>query len=250
MVAVALASVAPPGPDAIVAVTVTPAWLTALPAPSRNCTTGCRANATPPCAVADGWVVSVNWLGAPALTVMVPETACVRPVAPKLRVRSPAVPLIARLVKLATPLPSVAAVAVPPKLPPPVAIAAVTVTPAWLTALPAASRSCTAGCWANATPLCAVVDGWVVSVRWLATPALTVIVPETAGARPVALKLKARSPAVPLSERLVKVATPLALVAVNVPPSVPPPVAIAAVTVTPDWLTALPAPSRNCTTGC
>src|SRR5205814_7660879 len=120
------------------------------------------------------------------------------PVALMLSVRSPAVPLIARLVKLATPPPSVAAVAVPLKLPPPVAIAAVTVTPAWLTALPAASRSCAAGCWANATPLCAVADGWVVRVRWVATPAPTVIVPETAGVRPAATKLRVQLPAGPL----------------------------------------------------
>src|SRR5438552_12697334 len=111
VVAVALASVAPPAPDAIVAVTVTPAWLTALPAPSRNCTTGCRANATPPCAVADGWVVSVNWLAAPAPTVIVPETASVRPVALKLRVRSPVVPLIDRLVRSDAPRAAAAAVA-------------------------------------------------------------------------------------------------------------------------------------------
>ncbi len=112
-----------------------------------------------------------------------------RPVALKLRVRSPVVPLTDRLVKVATPLPLVAAVNVPPSVPPPVAIAAVTVTPAWLTALPAASRSCTTGCRANATPLCADVDGCVVSVSWVAAPAPTVIVPETAGVRPAATKL-------------------------------------------------------------
>src|SRR5438094_182346 len=61
--------------------------------------------------------------------------ALVSPVAEKLSVRSPAVPVIARLVKLATPLPLVVAVSVPPSVPPPVAIAAVTVTWAWLTAL-------------------------------------------------------------------------------------------------------------------
>jgi len=51
--------------------------------------------------------------------------------------------------------------------------------------------------------------------------------------------------------RFVKLATPLPFVAaVNVPPSVPPPVGDRRVTVTPDWLTGLPAPSRSCTTGC
>ena len=75
--------------------------------------------------------------------------------------------------------------------------------------------------------------------------------PEVATVSPVALKLRVRSPTVPVTERFVKLAVPPeVVVAVSVPPSVPPPVAIAAVTVTPDWLTALPAPSRSCTTGC
>src|SRR5689334_16213623 len=47
----------------------------------------------------------------------------------KLSVRAPAVPVIARLVKLATPFAFVVAVAVPPRVPPPLAIAAVTTTP-------------------------------------------------------------------------------------------------------------------------
>src|SRR3989442_1158111 len=50
---------------------------------------------------------------------------------------------------------------------------------------------------------------------------------------------------------LVKAATPVPLVvAVSVPPNVPPPVAIAAVTTTPLWLTALPLASRTWITGC
>src|SRR2546429_6040773 len=78
--------------------------------------------------------------------VMGPGVAEVSPVAGKLKVRSPAVPVIARFVKLAAPLAFVVAVSVPPRVPPPVAIAAVTVTPAWLAGLPLASRSCTTGC--------------------------------------------------------------------------------------------------------
>ncbi len=128
-------------------------------------------------------------MAAPAPTVIVPETAGVSPVALRLRVRPPAAPLIDRLVNVATPLAFVVAVAVPPSVPPPVAIAAVTVTPAWLTAFPAPSRSWSTGCWAKATPLCAVADGWVVRANWVAAPALTVIGPETAGVRPAAPKL-------------------------------------------------------------
>ena len=199
----------------------------------------------------DGCVVSVSWVAAPAVIVTVFDSTPVSPAALKLNVRSPAVPLIARLVKAATPLPFVVAVSVPPSVPPPVAIAAVTVTPAWLTALPAPSRNRTAGCRANTTPLCAVAEGCVVTVRWSAGPAVSVIVPEVTGVSPVALKRSVRFPTVPLIARSVKVAAPVPLVvAVSVPPRVPPPVAIAAVTVTPAWLTALPAPSRSCTTGC
>src|SRR2546427_10770612 len=83
-----------------------------------------------------------------------------------------------KLGKLATPLPSGVAVSVPPSVPRRVAIAAVTTTPAWLTALPDPSRSCTAGCWANATPLCAVADGWVVTLSCVAAPAVIVMAVE------------------------------------------------------------------------
>src|SRR3989442_941921 len=88
-----------------------------LPLASRSCTTGCCAKATPLCAVADGGVVSVNWVA--ALTLIVPDTTWVSPGAVKRRVRSPAAPLIARSVKLATPLPVVVAGGGPPPPPPP-----------------------------------------------------------------------------------------------------------------------------------
>jgi len=88
------------------------------------------------------------------LTFSATDLTGVRPVALKLSVRSPPVPLMERFVKLAVPPEVVVAVSVPPSVPPPVAIAAVTVTPVSLTALPAPHiRSCTTGCWANATPL-------------------------------------------------------------------------------------------------
>ena len=86
-------------------------------------------------------------------------------------------PVIARLVKVATPLELVVAVSAPPSVPPPVAIATVTTTPLWLTAFPDASSSWIAGCWANATPLCAELEGCVVTASWLAAPTLTVKVP-------------------------------------------------------------------------
>ena len=92
-------------------------------------------------AAADGWVVMLNRLGAPAEMVMVPEVTLMRLVAVKERVRSPDVPVIIRLMNGATPEALVVIVTVPPRVPPPEAIAAETSTPAELTALSEASRS-------------------------------------------------------------------------------------------------------------
>ena len=144
--AVAFVRAAPPGPAAITAVTVVPLSLAELPFASWSWTTGCWANATPLWALPDGAVVSASFVAAPAVMVMVVDVADASPVAEKLNVRSPAVPVMARSVKLATPLPFVTAVSVPPRVPPPVAIAAVTVTSLWLTALPLASRTWITGC--------------------------------------------------------------------------------------------------------
>src|SRR2546430_3180822 len=70
VVAVALLSVAPAGPDAITAVTGTPAPPAGLPAPSRTWSTGCGVNAAPLAAVGGGSVVIVNWVAAPAPSVI------------------------------------------------------------------------------------------------------------------------------------------------------------------------------------
>src|SRR5256886_13442276 len=78
VVAVAFVSVAPAGPEAITAVTGTPAPPAGLPAPSRTWSTGCGLNAAPLAAVAGGWVVIVNWVAVPAAGVIVPEVAGVR----------------------------------------------------------------------------------------------------------------------------------------------------------------------------
>ena len=61
--------------------------------------------------------------------VIVPDDAGVRPPDAKLSVNAPAVPLIDRVVNVATPLDVVLAVAVPPSVPVPDAIAAVIVMP-------------------------------------------------------------------------------------------------------------------------
>src|SRR5206468_5636869 len=53
---------------------------------------------------------------------------------------------------------------------------AVTTTPPWLTGLPLASCNCTTGCGASGAPLCALLDGGVVSTRRVAVPAVPVAV--------------------------------------------------------------------------
>src|SRR5688500_20141354 len=101
---------------------------------------------------------------------MVPEVAPVSPGAEKLRVRAPITPLIERLVKVASPLALVVAVAEPPRVPPPLAMAAVTTMPACATGWLEASRSWIWGCCARTAPLCAGEDGWVARNRWGAAP--------------------------------------------------------------------------------
>jgi len=61
----------------------------------------------------------------------------------------------------------------------PVATTAVTPVPVSLTALPLTSWSWTTGCWVNATPLCALFDGAVVSASFVAAPAVPVAVKVT-----------------------------------------------------------------------
>src|SRR2546426_947496 len=69
------------------------------------------------------------------------------------------------------PLPLVVAVALLGVAPAGLSVA-VTTTPLWLTGLPLASSSCSTGCWANATPLCAALDGAVVKATRPAAPAV------------------------------------------------------------------------------
>ena len=79
--AVAPLKVAPAGPDAIVAVTTVPFWLTGLPLASWIWTTGCWASATPLCALLEGWVVSTSFVAAPAEMAKAVLLPPVRPVA-------------------------------------------------------------------------------------------------------------------------------------------------------------------------
>ncbi len=78
----------------------------------------------------------------------------------------------------------------------------------------------------------------------LTGPAVSVMVPEVTDTNPLAENCSVRSPTRPLMDRFVNVAVPLAFVtALDVPPRVPPPEAMAASTFTPLWLTGFPNPS-------
>src|SRR2546425_1137069 len=60
-----------------------------------------RSTPSPPPPLSGSWVVTVTWVAAPAVIVMVVDGAPVSPVAEKLSVRSPAVPVMDKLVKRA-----------------------------------------------------------------------------------------------------------------------------------------------------
>src|SRR5947207_2142051 len=106
--------------------------------------------------------------------------------------------------------------------PGPAAITAVTVVPLSLAELPFASWSWTTGCWANATPFCALLDGAVpVAVTVTGLP---VSDPDVA--------VRVLLPAVALSVQLPTVAMPLPLVVCLAPVILPLPAAGVNVTAT------------------
>src|SRR5437773_4319068 len=90
---------------------------------------------------------------------------------------------------------------------------AVTTTPLWLTGLPLASWSWSTGCWANATPLCAALDGAVVKASRPGAPAVPSalkvtglpVIPD-----PAAVAMSVLVPAVVLRVQLATVAIPFA----------------------------------------
>src|SRR5947207_802423 len=148
--------------------------------------TGCWTICTPFCAVADGWVVRVSRYAGPAVRVMVPEVAAVRPAAEKLSVRAPTFPWIVRVLKVARPLAFVVAVVVPPSTPPPVAMAAVRTTPDCATGVLDPSWSWIDGCCASVAPLATVVDGCVVIDNCVGAAAPTAMLDDVARVRPLA----------------------------------------------------------------
>src|SRR5437773_9779587 len=106
----------------------------------------------------------------------------------------PAVPLNVSPLNVAAPVVPVVAVLLLAVAPAGLGVA-VTTTLLWLTGLPLASCSCTAGCCANAWPLRAVLEGGVVSTSRVAAPAVPVAVHVTP-ASPVAVAVAVFCPAV------------------------------------------------------
>ncbi len=174
-----------------------------------------------------------SFAAAPAVPVAVNRTGLpVRPVAVAVSVFAPAVVPRVQEVTAAMPLAFVSTAVVGLTVPPPVATAKVTDWPA--TGLPLASRTITDGGVATAVPTVAVCPLPAFTATWVATPAVTVTVPDVTPVSPDAAKLRVRAPTSPVIARFVKAAAPPALVATDaVPPSVPPPVAMAAVTSVP-----------------
>ncbi len=163
-----------PPPLAIAAATWTTPPVTGLPAASCTCTTGWVAKGTPLCAEAAGWVVITSCAGAPAVSATTDEVSIASAPAVKTIRYAPVVPKRSRLPKLAAPAAEVATVVVPPSVAPAPTTAAVTCTFDWATVLPKGSQSCTTGCCANATPLCALPEGWVATCSRVAAPAAAV----------------------------------------------------------------------------
>src|SRR6185437_11777280 len=91
--------------------------------------------------------------------------------------------------------------------------------------------------------------GCVRTTKIDAAPGATAKPFDVTGVRPPTLNESVRSPTRPLMASDVKVATPATVVAVE-PVTVPPPVAIVAVTISPDDATRFPAASRSSTIGC
>src|SRR5947207_10895134 len=126
---------------------------------------------------------------------------------------------------------------------------AVTTTPIWLTGLPLASCSCTTGCCCSGAPLCAVLDGGVVSASLFAAPAVPCAVNVTGlPVRPAAVAVSRLGPAAALRVQEVAAAIPSVPVGTGVVGvTVPLPASVANVTATP--ATGLPPASLTITEG-
>ena len=205
---------------------------TLLPEASCAWTVGCCAKTAPFAADAEGCCTITSWVAAPAVMLIAVEVAPVRPVLVNCSVRAPTVPVMDRPAKVATAVPPVLTVAVPPSVPPPVRMVAVTeVVP--VTGFPEASRTWTVGCCAKTAPFAAVSEGCCSTTSCDAAPAVTFTAVEVAAVSAPLVNCSVREPTSPVMDSPVKVARPFASVlTVAVPPRVPPPVTMAAVTAT------------------
>ncbi len=97
-----------------------------------------------------------NCVAAPAVIAKVLDVAAVSEVGVKVNVKFPAVPVMTRFVKVATPF-TVATVVVPLRVPVPEAIDATTLTLGLVTVLPLASTIRMTGCVPSVDPLAAPV---------------------------------------------------------------------------------------------
>jgi hypothetical protein len=121
--------------------------------------------------------VTIPSFVAGSVTTTADDVAPVRAPDEKLRVNVPP-PLMPSPENVATPDELVDALGVPTSDAPPPVTAAKMLTLAWLTLLPDASRSWTAGAVENATPLAADPGGCVAITRTAAAPAVIEIVPD------------------------------------------------------------------------
>src|SRR5881628_434623 len=181
--------------------------------------------------------VALNVTGLPA---SVPDVA--------VREFGPAVVPSVQLPTVAIPLALVVRVA-PVMLPPPDATANATATPA--TGLPLASFTITDGRTGTVVPAVTVWLFPAFTAICVALPAITATGVEPALVSPAAEKVRVRTPTSPVMVRFVNAACPDALVVTGLAPdSAEPPVAIAALTDVPLWVTEFPAASWRWTIGC
>ncbi len=156
-------------------------------------------------------------------------------------------PLIDRLVKVATPL-IAATVVVPLKVPVPEAIDATTLAVDVVTVFPDESVIRTTG-WVVKDAPAAAPDGSVVIAACVAAPTLSAKLLEVAAVNDVGVNVRVKLPAVPERTKSVKVAMPLTAATVVVPLRVPVPEAIEATTLTVDEVTVFPEASVTLITG-
>jgi len=235
-----------PFPLDFVHVTDTPAVVTALLLTSDSCA---LTETVVPAAGLYVFAVTKYFVAVPTVKANESDVIAVREVGVNVNVKFPAVPLIRKSVNVATPF-TAATVVVPDNVPPvPEAIVATTFTVELVTVFPLASTMRTTGCVAKFAPLTAP-DGCVVIAEAVAVPNVKVNEDDVTADREVGVNVKVNGPAVPVSRKLVNVATPFIAATVVVPDSVPPvPVAIVATTLTVELVIVFPPESTIRITG-